>query len=725
MNELNLLEQKSKLSNPKSKKRNPILGSANSGRKSEGSAASDGLYEAVAIASQRAGNWLFTQQKADGHWVAELESNSTITAEYVFMCQGLGINIPGEKKEKIIRYFLKHQKNDGSWGIAWNHEGDVSTTVEVYLALRLLGFNIDTKEMERAQKYVLHHGGIAKVRIFTRINLACFGLFPWDAIPVVPAEFILMPARAPINIYRLSSWARSTMVPLFITLHHKPIFALPNGRSANNGWLDHLWVDAGSKNIPYSAKMREILKKEGLSARSFFVAADKALRTAGKAKNFAENVHYSRITKGVATVFVKRAFKKFPWVMAASIVLPKDFSLRDYALKKSEEWILRHQEEDGDWAGIFPPMVNGVIALCLNGHGLDSPPVKKGLQAIERFGIDDEEGFRIQACVSPVWDTVLSLIGFLDCGFDAHDSRFTKAVNWVRNEQILVDHGDWKVYNPKGKSGGWAFEYKNTWYPDVDDTAAVVIAMLKQDPSSAEGPTVRRAVEWMVSMQNKDGGWAAFDKENNKTYMNEIPFSDMDSLCDPSTPDVTGRVLEALGILNDPQFDEVVRRGMAYLRKTQEMQGSWYGRWGVNYIYGTSNVLCALARLSRHLPKNDEMVVKGVEWLRNKQNADGGWGESLESYRDKNLMGEGPSTASQTAWALMGLLAFSKVAGSKDRNILAGTQWLVDRQTKDGFWDEPEFTGTGFPNHFYLRYHFYRHYFPMMALGRFLSSHVQ
>ncbi len=352
--------------------------------------------------------------------------------------------------------------------------------------------------------------------------------------------------------------------------------------------------------------------------------------------------------------------------------------------------MLEHQEKSGDWAGIFPPMVNGVLALFAHGYALDSDPMVRALEAIERFTLEDAGGVRVEACQSPVWDTILTMIGLLDCGAD--DDRLVRAREWVTKLQINEDHGDWKIYNPTGTPGGWSFEYANTWYPDVDDTAAVIIGFLKQDPSSASSDVVRRAVDWVLSMQNDDGGWAAFDKHNDKTFLNEIPFSDMDSLCDPSTPDIVGRVLEALGLLRDPRHDGAVARGIEYLRRNQEAEGSWFGRWGVNYIYGTSNVLCSL----RHHPVNatDPMITRALDWLRSVQNADGGWGESVHSYADRAHMGRGVSTASQTAWALMGLLAY---VPADDPSVLRGIEWLLSRQTDEGSWDEEEFTGTGFP----------------------------
>ncbi|HRK02047.1 MAG TPA: squalene--hopene cyclase, partial [Oligoflexia bacterium] len=628
-------------------------------------------------AAKKAIDYCISIQSKDGHWCAELESNATITSEYVFLQHALGLDL-SKKKNAICRYFFGNQKADGSWGIASNHPGDLSTTAECYLALRLLGISTNDERLKKAEHYILAQGGLERVRIFTRINFAMFGLWPWSAIPVIPPEFIFLPPKSPVNIYSLSSWARGTMVPLFMIFHHKPIFALPNGRSASNDWLDHLWRNPTQKNIPYTDPLVEILRKHGTGWKSFFSASDVFLRT------------YERY--------------KPRW-------------LRAFAIKKCEEWVLERQEKTGDWAGIFPPMYNGVLALYLHGYSLDSKEVKGGLEAIERFAIEDEQGFRVQACVSPVWDTVLTMIGMIDCGHDGKDEKLLRAREWIKQRQLLVDYGDWKVYNPKLRSGGWAFEYENSWYPDVDDTAAVIIGLLKQDRDFSKSLTVQRAVEWTVGMQNRDGGWAAFDINNDKIFLNEIPFSDMDSLCDPSSPDVTGRVLEALGILGGRKFEKNIKRGVEYLRKTQEKEGSWFGRWGVNYVYGTSNVLCALSRL-KNVRANDPMIVRALDWLKSVQNADGGWGECLESYSNKALMGKGQSTASQTAWAVMGLLAYLPAT---DESIRKGIEWLITRQKSNGNWDEEEFTGTGFPNHFYLRYHLYRQFFPMMAIGRFLQ----
>ena len=639
---------------------------------------------------EAARNYSLKIQRPDGHWVGELESNTTITAEYIFLLQALGLPFDRDKTP-FIKYLLSKQNADGSWGIAHDYAGDVSTTAETYLALRLCGVDQDHTALRQAQEFILQNGGLEKIRVFTRINFALFGLFPWSSVPSIPPEFMFLPPQSPINIYRLSSWARSTMVPLFIIFHHKPTFALPNGCSRSNAWLDHLWINPNKKNIPYIPTFKAALKEYGWSLKTTFIGSDVLLKALDRAQS-------SRLARNI----------------------------RKHAVKACEDWVLEHQEVSGDWAGIFPPMVNGVLALYLNGHKLDSPPVKQGLEALDRFIWRDKLGARVEACQSPVWDTALSLIGHVDSKTPPKSRPMQMAARWLESKRLDVTHGDWRIYNTSNTSGGWSFEYENSWYPDVDDTAAVVLALMKQNTGVKRKSVVTNAVKWMVSMQNSDGGFAAFDIDNDHLYLNDIPFSDMDSLCDPSSPDVTGRVIEALGLLNSKIHLKTIERAVRYLLQTQEAEGPWFGRWGVNYIYGTSNVLCGL-RASKSLIKNSRVLnlravesstQKAVKWLVSKQNDDGGWGECLESYKDRSLMGQGTSSASQTAWALMALEGHLP---KDSKPILYGIDWLIRNQSKTGTWKEPAFTGTGFPNHFYLKYHLYCHYFPMMALGRFVS----
>ncbi len=639
----------------------------------------------------------------DGHWVGELRSNATITAEYVFLRQALGIDLKVDT-EALSGWLLSTQNEDGSWAIAPFYPGDISTTTEAYLALKILGVSADDLAMLRARDFIILHGGIAKVRIFTRIYLATFGLVPWDAVPEMPAELILMPARAPINVYMISSWARSTIVPLLLICHHRPVYDLPGG---NADFLDELWYCSPAYSIiPYAPPLWEICKNDFVTFA--FALVDKALYFVG-------------------------GLRRAP--------------TRTYARRKCMEWILEHQEDSGDWAGIFPPMHLGLLALTLEGYTLEDPRVRRGLEAVERFAWQDQVGKRIQACVSPVWDTALSTIALCDAQVPCSSPSMISAISWLRAHQLLGPQGDWRIYSTQPTAGGFSFEYHNSWYPDIDDTAAVVIAFLKQDPQSASSTHVSRAVEWILDMQNSDGGWAAFDKGNDKLFMNKIPFSDMDSLCDPSTADVTGRTLEAFGLLahiarKNFVVPELLGRtqaasdsAIAFLAAQQETNGAWYGRWGVNYVYGTSNVLCGLAHHS-HNPHTQRLVIPAMRWLRSVQNLDGGWGEGLDTYKLPERAGRGTSTASQTAWGLMGLIA-GNGGNVGDESVEKAAQWLIAHQIieaqspgKDdgagkretGTWEEERYTGTGFPGHFYLSYDLYRHYFPIMALGRYVHG---
>ncbi|KAJ5787833.1 hypothetical protein N7457_002823 [Penicillium paradoxum] len=613
------------------------------------------------------------------------------TAEYVFLRQALGLDLTADAAA-YCRHLLSQQNNDGSWGLAPGYPGDVSTSTEAYLTLKILGTSPHIPAMKRARQSVLKAGGIARVRVFTRIFLATFGLFPWDAVPQLPVELMLLPSICPINIYNFASWARSTIAPLLIICHHQQVYPLPNGRSPENNYLDELWLNATNKCVPYGSSLWDMMSQKEITGLAFGIL-DKIL-------------------------YQLNGLRSFPLI-------------RPYARRQCMKWILEHQENTGDWGGIFPSMHGGIFALLLEGYNLDDDPVRLGIQALERFIWEDENGRRMQPSVSPVWDTALMTIGLCDA-MSPNKQTMDDALTWIRARQLLEPRGDWRIYRPHLAPGGFSFEYENSWYPDVDDTAAIILAQVKHDVRSIGSDSVISAATWILGMQNADGGWAAFDVENDKMFLNKIPFSDMGSLCDASCADITGRILEAFGLMMWgssektsadkllPALDAACARGLHYLASTQDPNGSWYGRWGCNYIYGTSNALCGLAYFVQQ-SQVQAMVKPALQWLKSRQNEDGGWGEPFQSYQSPEQY-QHASTPSQTAWALMGLLAHLPVT---DDAIACGIRYLVSSQRPakeiGSSWPSA-WTGTGFPNHFYLDYDYYRHYFPMMALGRYLQG---
>ena len=640
--------------------------------------------------------YAFDRQISDSHWCGEVRSNVTVTAEYVFLYHSIGKEVPG-KPSSIRDFIVSQQNNDGSWGLAPGYPGDVSTSSEAYLALKMLGESRYLPHMQRAQAFIRSVGGVAKVRIFTRIFFAQLGLLPWKAIPAMPAEFILIPSFLPMNVYTLASWARSTIIPLLIIRHHERIYPIKSSFGAPSAFLDELWLEPDNKLVPYSPPLVDLWRDD--LVKFTFSVADKVL------------------------------------VFLGSIC---ESPLRRYALRRCVSWIVAHQEKQGDWAGILMPMICSIQALLLEGYSLLDPEIQLGLEAIERFAIRDRNGGRIQPCVSPVWDTALMLRALCDAGIKKTDDRVSRAIRWLKSQQLLGEAGDWRIYCGKSGAGGFSFEYFNTWYPDIDDTAAAILAIVKRNPESIDSTVVTQAVLWICAMQNKyDGGWGAFDVNNNKEFFNKIPFSDMNALCDPSTADVTGHVLETFGSILQTMDREFLAaeifgriqaasdRAIRYLSTQQESRGSWYGRWGVNHIYGTSSALCGLSYFAAEQTEVQDMVDRALEWLIYKQNKDGGWGEGLESYQDGRRAGDGSSTPSQTAWAVMGLLSHLP---PDDCVIKRGIAYLICTQTdvevraESASWTENAYTGTGFAKHFYFGYELYRHYFPMMALGRYVSA---
>ncbi|MCJ1462032.1 hypothetical protein MMC07_000632 [Pseudocyphellaria aurata] len=644
------------------------------------------IFDALRFAT----NWAFDHAKEDGHWVGECRSDVCSTAEWIFSCQSIGLDLTVDS-EAYCDYLWSEQNPDGSWGLAPGSPGNVSTTVEAYLALKILNASPNLPAMRRARKFVLAVGGVAKVRVLTRLQLATFGLFPWDAVPQLPAELILMPSEFPINVYTLSSWARAMAIPVLIMYHHQPIFALPNGRSANNNFLDELWCDPNAKLVPYSPPLRDLWKKGIVECGSSVL----------------DNVLYRL-----------GGLRRVPF-------------LRRYARRRAVEWILKH-DDSGCYGGVFPSMQASILALVLEGFSIDDPSVRRGIDNVEKFSVRDRIGKRIQLTVSPVWDTVLMALALSDACVSPNNRHLQRSLQWVKDRQILDnDVGDWKIRNPGLMPGGYSFQYTNNWYPDVDDTAVAILAFVKHDPQSVNSKCVAQATQWMLGMQNLDGGWGAFDSKNNHLYLNKIPFSDMDALCDPSTPDVTGHVVDALGVLihNENVNDDLrkhlrvaAERGISFIAAAQEPMGVWGGRWGSNYIYGTCNVVCGLSHFVKTDHRVREMACRASEWIKSVQNVNGGWGETFASYDDPKLAGRGATTPSQTAWAVMALLAHLPPT---DEAIQRGVSFLVQTQAeKDqtATWPTKLFTATGFPKHSYIGFEYYSHYFPMMALGRYAQK---
>lgn len=631
----------------------------------EGGAGAHGLAERVTPAIERATSWFLDRQDARGYWCAPLEANATMEAEYVFFNRMLGRQKPDHDRRMADR-LLATQRADGSWPLWAGGPPHLSNTIEAYVALKLTGLAPDEPALARARDVILAGGGLAKAGIFTRIWLNWFGQYPEAGIPVMPVELVLMPPWFPINIYAMSSWARGTVVPLVLMMAQRPQFRVPAEAAVPELWL----------RPPTPADVAFAPSRELVTWRNAFLALDATLRR-------------------LAAVPAR------PW--------------RRRAVARAIEWILRHQDTNGQWGGIQPAMVNSVLALSAVGFANDHPVMMRGVQGVEDFLVECEGTTMYQPCVSPNWDTALGARALLDAGCDPAHPALGRAADWLVANQIFKP-GDWSVTNPRLEPGGWAFEFANDWYPDVDDSA-VILTVLQELPI-AKTDAGRRAIaaglNWTLGMQSWNGGYGAFDTNNDADFLNRIPFADMEAMIDAPTEDLTGRLLHLMGTVGYRMEHGRARRALAFLRRTQRPDGSWWGRWGVNFVYGTWCALAGLERIGEDM--GAPYVRAAVEWLTTHQNADGGWGETIASYDDERLAGTGDSTASQTAWALLGLLAAGE---ARSPAVERGVAWLLERQTDDGTWEEPQFTGTGFPRHFYLRYHLYRHYFPLMALGQY------
>jgi squalene-hopene/tetraprenyl-beta-curcumene cyclase len=601
-------------------------------------------------AMARAREHLLSLQHADGWWKGELETNVTMDAEDLLLREFLGIREQATT-ERAAKWIRSNQREDGSWANFRGGPGDLSTTVEAYVALRLAGDEPEQAHMRAASAFVGQAGGIEEARVFTHIWLALFGAWPWERVPAVPPEIVLLPKWFPLNPYDFACWARQTIVALSVVMAYRPQRPLPFG-------LEELHVPR--KHAP---------------------PPPPTLR--GKALTVLDRVVH---------VYERRPLRR----------------LRAFSLERAERWIADRQENDGSWGGIQPPWVYSLIALHLRGYGFDHPVMRRGLDGLETFVIDDARGRRLEACQSPVWDTALALIALTDAGLEPHDHALIKGADWLLGEQILA-RGDWSVRRPQLAPGGWAFEFANGNYPDVDDSAEVVLALRAVDHPQPErvNRAIERGVAWVEGMQGADGGWGAFDADNCRALVRDLPFCDFGEVIDPPSADVTAHAIEMLAATDRP-----AQRGIDWLLDAQEADGSWFGRWGVNHVYGTGAALPALTAAG--IDPADARIRRAVRWLEDHQNSDGGWGEDCRSYADPAWIGRGTSTASQTAWALLALHA----AGEDSLAVRRGINWLAETQRPDGTWDEPEFTGTGFPRHFYINYHLYRLVFPLMALGR-------
>ncbi|HYZ97394.1 MAG TPA: squalene--hopene cyclase [Acidimicrobiales bacterium] len=628
--------------------------------------------DAAAHALARARDHLLGLQSPEGWWKGELETNVTMDAEDLLLRHVLGILDP-PTAEAAARWIRSQQRDDGTWATFHGAPGDLSTTVEAYVALRLAGDAPDAPHLRQARDFVLEQGGIIATRVFTRIWLALVAQWSWDDLPALPPEVILLPPRVPLNVYDFACWARQTIVPLTVVAAHRLVRPLPFT-------LDELAVDRGAMT-PLTTASSGGSGSGGAGRRErWFARLDRVLTS------------YERLPR---------------WA-------PPKVLLRRPALRLAEQWILRRQEADGSWGGIQPPWVYSLLALHVLGYPLDHPAMAAGLAGLDRFTIHDERGRRLEACQSPVWDTALAVVALADSGVPADHPALADAGRWLLDQEVTVA-GDWAVRRPGLAPGGWAFEFANVNYPDVDDTAEVVLALRRTatpDRRRRDG-AIWRAVRWLEGMQSGDGGWGAFDADNTSSLCAALPFCDFGEVTDPPSADVTAHAVEMLA--HEPGADpDRLRRAVAWLRAEQERDGSWFGRWGANHVYGTGAVVPAL--VAAGAAPDDPSIVQAVRWLERHQNSDGGWGEDMRSYDDPQVVGRGTSTASQTAWALLALLAAGR---HTDDAVRRGVAYLVDTQRPDGTWDEDHFTGTGFPGDFYIHYHLYRHTFPLTALGRY------
>jgi len=647
----------------------------------------------VGQAIQRTCTWLLDHQHEAGYWCGELEGDTILESEYILLLAWLGRE-QSEVAKKAANYILQQQLPGGGWAMYPGGDVDISGSVKAYFALKLTGHSPAAEYMQRARDAIIEHGGADAVNSFTRFYLALLGQISYDHCPAVPPEAVLLPAWFPLSIYRISAWSRTILVPLAIMWAHRPSRQL----NAHQG-IQELFL-----RLP---KDWPALHCPGLKGNRRWFCWERTFRQLDRMLKLMERLRL-------------RPFRRL-------------------ALKRAERWTLDRFENSDGLGAIFPPIVWSVVALRSLGYAEDSPEVVECLMQLESLIIEENATVRLQPCKSPVWDTAISLRALAAAGASAEDTAIQQAIQWLLQKEVRRA-GDWRK-TVEAEPAGWFFEHNNDFYPDVDDTIMVMMALREQtaESDSSLGPSTRaetragcsgqeaqatavqaacdRGKQWLLAMQNRDGGWGAFDKDNDAEFLCHVPFADHNAMIDPSTPDIAARVLECLAQLEMSLGDEPIDRAVKYIRDTQLADGSWYGRWGVNYIYGTWQVLVGLSAIGA--PKDDPAMERGAKWLIDHQQACGGWGESADSYADPSLAGIGPVTPSQTSWALLGLMAAGK---THDPAVAKGIQYLVETQQHDGSWHETEFTGTGFPLVFYLRYHMYPNYFPLLALATWERS---
>jgi squalene-hopene/tetraprenyl-beta-curcumene cyclase len=627
----------------------------------------------VDTAIARAQAALLGRQAPDGHWAGELEPDVTITSEYVLFCH-LTDRVNRERERKAVAYLRRRQLPDGGFSLFEGGPADLSATIKAYFAMKMAGVPADDPAMVRARTRIHSLGGPARANVFTKILLALYGEYDWNGVPAMPVEIMLLPTRFYVNLYEVSYWSRTVIVPLLILLDRKPVRWLPADRG-----LDELWPEPRERTSLRFPRIPRPFSLRALFWKNVFIAVDDGLK--------------------IWERFSPRPFRK-------------------RGVDAARRWLEERLALPGGLGGIFPAMVNAVLALRTLGYPDDHPLIRGQLKAIEALAVEDADTLHYQPCVSPVWDTCLAVNALVESGLAPGHPALARAAQWLLERQITTP-GDWQLKRPGLTPGGWAFQYDNDCYPDVDDTAMVLMALEKTaglDPERIR-PARERGLQWVLGMQCRDGGWGSFDADNTRMILNNIPFADHGALLDPPTEDLTGRGLEMLGTLGFGLDHAAAARAIAFLKRAQRPDGAWYGRWGVNYIYGTWSVLRGLRAIGEDM--GAPYVQRAVRWLVAHQNTDGGWGETLESYSDASLAGLGPSIPSQTAWALLGLFAAGSTTGSV---VERGIDYLLRAQDAAGSWTDPFWNGTGFPRVFMLKYHLYAAYFPLWALGVYRSS---